>query len=152
MQRVIKFRAWDKENQRIIKARPYESSIVTSEQQDLYTSAAGSTDSTQLVISLKGVVGDVWPGPESYGLVSNVDFDVQDYILLQYTGLKDKNDVEIYEGDIVRIKNNHGYFIKKSVAWNNGNRWQGFRVGKGDREIEVIGNIYENPELLEAEL
>ena len=74
------------------------------------------------------------------------------YKLMQYTGLKDKNGVEIYEGDIIRIKNNHGYFIKKSVAWNNGNRWQGFRVGKGDREIEVIGNVYENPELLEAEL
>ena len=78
MSREIKFRAWDKENQRMIKARPYISSMVTSEQQDLYPSAAGSTDSTQLVISLKGVVGDVWPGPESYGLVSNVEFDVQD--------------------------------------------------------------------------
>lgn len=76
----------------------------------------------------------------------------QTYILMQYTGLKDRHGVEIYEGDIIRIKNNHGYFIKKSVAWNNGNRWQGFRVGKGDREIEVIGNVYENPELLEAEL
>lgn len=76
--------------------------------------------------------------------------DWYDLPLMQYTGLKDKNGVEIYEGDIIRIKNNHGYFIKKSVAWNNGNRWQGFRVGKGDREIEVIGNVYENPELLEA--
>lgn len=73
-------------------------------------------------------------------------------IFNESTGLKDRHGVEIYEGDIIRIKNNHGYFIKKSVAWNNGNRWQGFRVGKGDREIEVIGNVYENPELLEAEL
>ena len=78
--------------------------------------------------------------------------------LLQYTGLKDKNEKEIFEGDIF-VHNNH----KFEVVWDS-TRFIGLdndRSGKGyccyvdsskkdgSRSIEVIGNIYENPELLE---
>ena len=80
--------------------------------------------------------------------------------LMQYTGLKDKNGKEIYEGDILRHINPKQF--KNSVyevVFLNG----GFAI-KGDDYIEdlneflkssssaeVIGNIYENPELLEGE-
>lgn len=61
----------------------------------------------------------------------------QDYILMQFTGLTDKNGKEIYEGDLVTDINNK---IRK-VRWVD-NGWN--LLGK----YKVIGNIYENPELL----
>jgi len=78
-------------------------------------------------------------------------------ILMQYTGLKDKNGKEIYEGDIVIEKkyNIHKGFCE--VFWNvdrfdltnynNGDYYHGYEVNW--TEVEVIGNIYENKELLE---
>lgn len=60
---------------------------------------------------------------------------------MQYTGLKDKNGSVIYEGDIVRSKE----FGIKEVYWDND--FSCWRIGRGC-EQEVIGNIYENPELL----
>jgi uncharacterized phage protein (TIGR01671 family) len=83
-------------------------------------------------------------------------------VLLQYTGLNDKNGKEIYEGDIVRATFNDpfNYDNKKmptetqTVIYSNG----GFRLkegpfnsydGIGSFVMEVIGNIYENSELLE---
>lgn len=76
----------------------------------------------------------------------------------QYTGLKDENGKEIYEGDIIKFKETRIFSeVVKEVYFDNGEvlcksktskhplSW----YGRTDRVAEVIGNIYENPELLE---
>ena len=77
-------------------------------------------------------------------------------VLMQYTGLKDKNGVEIYDGDIVSDHVGIG-IIKYSeikaaykVSYNDGfAKWFIDYMNRYERKsIEVIGNIYENPELL----
>jgi hypothetical protein len=95
-------------------------------------------------------------------------FDFADWLkyyqVTQYTGLKDKNDKEIYEGDIVKSEHERGVVVIKFGEGYQGEPadgmypyWGWYTDGWFDRyafdgdDIEIIGNIYENPELLEAD-
>jgi hypothetical protein len=66
--------------------------------------------------------------------------------LMQYTGLKDCNGKEIYEGDICRSDD-----IEAPIKYLLGAFWFGAVLLLEPKEIEIIGNIYENPELLKKE-
>lgn len=84
------------------------------------------------------------------------DPDNKRHVIEQCTGLKDKNGIEIYEGDVVKVEGDGEIY---RVEWINSGfglepRYNSPRYPilgnvKLRKKIEVIGNIHENPELLE---
>jgi uncharacterized phage protein (TIGR01671 family) len=142
MNREIKFRAWDNQNNKMI----YPGS---------------KTNDTFLVFEETGwFVVDHFTGKHETILKS------EDGILMQYTGLKDKNGKEIYEGDILGFKEKN-YFSNEPVVVKYGGgsfvvynpnccdvcKNSGGCISTLDECLymsqcaEVIGNIYENPEV-----
>lgn len=95
--------------------------------------------------------------------IKNGDGEVRNVELMQFTGLKDKNGKEIYEGDIVRVPDDYeeygfmageqreiyyldGCFRLKPKKENTRDR--GNTIMDDMDKCEIIGNIYENPNLL----
>jgi uncharacterized phage protein (TIGR01671 family) len=90
------------------------------------------------------------------------EFDFEEIKLIQYTGLKDKNSKKIYEGDILRVtdlddevnalNSDTGIgvveWLDKWGFWNISNIGNGLGI-LNCGYVEIIGNIHENPELLE---
>lgn len=130
--RTIKFRAWDNENNQMLDVQElnFEDCFYGGEMQIKTT-------------------------------MYNDYFDCREMPLMQYTGLHDKNEKEIYEGDIIRIPDDYElYGTNAGEAYEVYFAYGGFRLKpkynskargywlEDDNEIEIIGNIYENKELL----
>ena len=130
MSREIKFRAWDSKDNVMVQFG-YDNFAVLGERVRNYALGYDSEG--------------------NYRKQENINY-------MQYTGLKDRHGVEIYEGDIIKyVTQYYGNKIehRKVVEWIDDMQddsfgeplSMGYRFHGGD--IEVIGNIYENSELLE---
>ena len=133
MSREIKFRAWLKE----------EKKMVNVETMDFTEKSIQYLEKSEIV--------------NAY-LLRRVGFD--DIELMQYIGLKDKNDKEIYEGDIVLVKpGGTSTWYKTIVKFKEGafiaSLIDGedyiyiFNRGFDSNDFEIIGNVYKNKNLLE---
>ena len=132
--REIKFRAWLKENKKMENVK-----------------TMGFTDKTIRCLKKNEFIN-------AY-LLRRVSFD--DVELMQYTGLRDKNGKEIYEGDIIKYKFPYDKRIKHispvkfleteasfGIKDRYGNEIPLYTIS-ANNYFEVIGNIYENKNLLE---
>ena len=133
--RKLKFRAWDKFHKTMDEVDGYYLYIADGELYEIFEETQGYETYMQ-----KHIVTDK-------------------HEVMQYTGLRDSKGAEIYEGDIIRhrIKNmrtvvfKDGAFRTKRINYVAGELTDAFFFYENTgRDWEIIGNIYENPELLEV--
>jgi hypothetical protein len=129
--REIKFRAWDKENKKMLEVDGINFNEFGFQQ----------FKAPAIVCNL--------PDTELRQIIKLSEIE-----LMQYTEIKDKNGREIYEGDVVTFNhpNKSNWIVKDIISlasliitWEKATH-------KTKTEIEVIGNIHQNPELLKAEV
>ena len=97
----------------------------------------------------------------SFGLGFNEFIEIKPETICQYTGLCDKNDKKIWENDIVKVSTNKGNTLCEVRYADNVAQFQLWQfttlprtatvLNLGNYEEKVIGNIFDNAELLEAE-
>ena len=135
--REIKFRAWDKCAEFMLYSDKHTDDY-------FFEFYAGKIGAYGITLGASTIYEP--PQPETYELSE----------IMQYTGLKDRNGKEIYESDIVFIDND-----KFEVIWNKkraryalkscfDGKLYTYLWGGEFGSIEIIGNIYENKELLEV--
>jgi len=125
--REIKFRAWDEQN----KTMHFDFQFIKS----------GDSGNDWIIFkSDKHECFDRW--------VNNPYFS-QQLKIMQFTGINDYNGKEIYEGDLIRSYDSEGNKIINIISFEDGLcRWNVNEGWVQNFEKEVIGNIYENPELI----
>ena len=105
---------------------------------------------------------DLWSDNAHYIIYDETDYEVIPETVGQYTGLEDKNGKRIFEGDIVycksRLDNANMVIIFECGQFRMvlSENYRSYQTNSGFYDIncfdkEVIGNIYDNPELLKGE-
>lgn len=130
MKRVIKFRVWT--GNKMIYPSEYNRTCMPYEQICYYPNHRDDKSDVFKIMYAEGGWNDNWEQQE----------------VMQFTGRTDKNGKDIYEGDIMMYSNG----VKTEVEWSQNERFgvnnDGYDFHCDRHEYEVIGNIYENKELL----
>ena len=156
MNREIKFRVWDRALNKMITKENVKGLLDTVNTGDLDTDYTNSRDEWYPAYDILTIF-DYFEDIEDRYIE---DTSTKRFELMQYTELHDKNGKKIYEGDVVYCQTKFGkakaiikFIDGKFVAyWNsalthpeNGHHIACYEINK---RFEVIGNVFENPELL----
>ena len=149
--REIKFRAWDNQNKRMMEW------LRTWKDDECDPDNDYDFKKMELYINQEG---HILEQTYEHGMC-DTHYQLQGqpkYTLMQYTGLKDKNGKEIYEGDIVKTSWETGQIIYEGDSFNlylgtahklpDGSCRNFIEYKDNWRSWEVVGNIWENPELI----